>query len=249
MIEFRSLSKRYGDFEAVSPLNLTITRGEFFGFLGPNGAGKTTTIRMMMGLLVPSGGSVFVDGLDCHGSDAKVKHHIGYLPDNPVFYDYLRGHEILEFVAEMHGCPRAEARQRARRMLSEWGLDDAGDEFAVNYSLGMKKKLGLACAVIHEPKVLILDEPINGLDPRSTREVNERLLQYAAQGTTVFVSTHLLDLAEKLCSRVGIIHHGKLIATGTLDEIRQATATQGSLEDVFLDLTNDAAVSARAGVV
>jgi ABC-2 type transport system ATP-binding protein len=139
----------------------------------------------------------------------------------------------------MHGLPRAEAKQRTQRLLKEFSLDDASEEFAVNYSMGMKKKLALACALIHEPRVLILDEPINGLDPRAAREVNERLLQCAAQGMTIFVSTHLLDMAERLCSRVGIIHHGKLVATGTLDQIRAATATNGSLEEIFLSLTND----------
>ena len=240
MIKFQGLSKRYGNFDAVHPLNLQIAPGEVFGFLGPNGAGKTTTIHMMMGLLVPSSGAVQIDGLDCHADSTEIKRRIGYLPDNPVFYDYLRGREILQFVAEMHGFSRPEASQRAERLLTELDLDEAREEFAVNYSLGMKKKLGLACALIHEPDVLILDEPINGLDPRAARDVNDRLLHCAKQGTTIFVSTHLLDMAERLCSRVGIIHHGRLVATGTLDEIRAATATNGSLEEMFLSLTNDA---------
>lgn len=240
MIDFQGLSKRYGSFDAVQPLNLHIARGELFGFLGPNGAGKTTTIRMMMGLLVPSGGSVQIEGLDCHADGVEVKRRIGYLPDNPIYYDYLRGREILQFVAEMHGFPRAQAKARTQRLLGEFGLDDASEEFAVNYSMGMKKKLGLACALIHEPSVLILDEPINGLDPRAAREVNERLLQCASQGMTIFVSTHLLDMAERLCNRVGIIHHGKLVATGTLDEIRASTSRNGSLEELFLSLTDDA---------
>ena len=243
MIEFNGLSKQYGRFSAVDTLNLRVAPGELFGFLGPNGAGKTTTIRMMMGLLVPTRGSVSIDGYDCHADGVEVKRRIGYLPDNPIFYDYLRGHEILQFVAQMHGFPRTQAKVRTERLLAEFGLDEAGDEFAVNYSMGMKKKLALACALIHQPRVLILDEPINGLDPRAAREVNERLLQCVTQGVTVFVSTHLLDMAERLCSRVGIIHHGKLVATGTLDEIRAATATNGSLEDVFLNLTNDASAT------
>lgn len=250
MITFQGLSKQYGGFTALHSLDLRIARGELFGFLGPNGAGKTTTIRMMMGLLVPSSGSVQIDGLSCHADNAEVKRRIGYLPDNPIFYDYLRGREILQFVGEMHGFSRMQAKTRTEKLLIEFGLDEASDEFAANYSMGMKKKLALACALIHEPRVLILDEPINGLDPRAAREVNERLLQCAAQGMTIFVSTHLLDMAERLCSRVGIIHHGKLVVTGTLDEIRTATATNGSLEDVFLSLTNDiapVAVSSATG--
>lgn len=245
MIEFKALEKRYGSFEAVKPLSLTVPRGELFGFLGPNGAGKTTTIRMMMGILVPSAGHVLIDGKDCHAEATEVKRRVGYLPDSPIFYDFLRGREILQFVAEMHGYPKAEAKQRTERMLAEFALDEASEEFAVNYSLGMKKKLGLACALIHEPKVLILDESINGLDPRSSRDVQERLLAEAARGTTIFVSTHLLDMAEKLCDRVGIIHRGALVATGTTDEVRDKAASTGSLEEVFLKLTDEARESAQ----
>jgi ABC-2 type transport system ATP-binding protein len=240
MIEFQGLSKNYGNFEAVKPLSLTVARGEVFGFLGANGAGKTTTIRMMMGILVPSHGRVCIDGLDCHGDGAEVKRRVGYLPDNPIFYDYLRGREILQFVAEMHGYSHREAATRAEQLLVEFGLEEVTEEFAVNYSLGMKKKLGLACALIHEPSVLILDEPINGLDPRASRDVQERLQRSAAQGRTIFVSTHLLDMAEQLCTRIGIIHRGELVAVGTLDEIRNKVAFDGSLEEIFLKITADA---------
>lgn len=238
MITFEALAKSYGDFHAVHPIALEVRRGEVFGFLGPNGAGKTTTIRMMMGILVPSSGRVLIDHLDCHADATEVKRRVGYLPDTPVFYDYLRGREILQFVAEMHGYSRAEARTRSARLLEEFGLQEAAEDYAVNYSLGMKKRLGLACALIHDPAVLILDEPINGLDPRASRDVQERLLAAAARGVTIFVSTHLLDMAEKLCDRVGIIHHGQLVATGTLDEIRAQASASGSLEQVFLKITD-----------
>jgi len=238
MIAFEALAKSYGAFHAVQPLTLTVGRGEVFGFLGPNGAGKTTTIRMLMGILVPSSGRVLIDGLDCQADATEVKRRVGYLPDTPVFYDYLRGSEILQFVAEMHGYTRAEARRRSDRLLDEFGLQEAAQDYAVNYSLGMKKRLGLACALIHDPAVLILDEPINGLDPRAAREVQARLLAAAASGVTIFVSTHLLDMAEKLCDRVGIIHHGQLVATGTLDEVRAQASASGSLEDVFLKITD-----------
>ena len=244
MIEFQGLSKSYSGFEAVKPLSLTVPRGEVFGFLGPNGAGKTTTIRMLMGILVPSAGRVLVNGLDCHADAAEVKRHVGYLPDTPIFYDYLRGREILQFVAEMHGFSRSEAAGRAHRLLRELGLEDVTEEFAVNYSLGMKKKLGLACALVHNPKVLVLDEPINGLDPRAARDVQERLLAAAAQGTTIFVSTHLLDMAERMCGRVGIIHRGALVASGTLDELRGAAHAGSSLEEVFLKITDEAGAPA-----
>ncbi len=168
LIEFLELSKNYGAFCAVAPLSLSVPRGEMFGFLGPNGAGKTTTIRMMMGILVPSGGHVRIDGFDCHRDGIEVKRRVGYLPDSPIFYDYLRGREILQFIGEMHGLARRESLSRTDRLLAEFGLDEVSEEFAVNYSMGMKKKLGLACALIHEPSVLILDEPTNGLDPRAS---------------------------------------------------------------------------------
>ncbi len=244
MIEFQGLAKHYGDFAAVQPLTLTVRRGEVFGFLGPNGAGKTTTIRMMMGILVPSAGRVLVDGLDCQADAAQVKRHVGYLPDNPIFYDFLRGREILQFVAEMHGMPRQAAVQRAAQLLQEFGLQDVSEEFAVNYSMGMKKKLGLACALVHDPAVLILDEPINGLDPRAAREVQDRLVASAASGKTIFVSTHLLDMAQRMCNRVGIINHGALVATGSLEELRGASSDNSTLEELFLKFTDENSLAA-----
>ena len=237
MIEFQKLTRTYGDFTAVQPLSLTVQRGEVFGFLGPNGAGKTTTIRMMMGILVPSGGRALISGLDCHSERAEVQRHVGYLPDNPIYYDFLRGREILEFVGEMHGLTRAEARERANRLIDDFGLDEAGEEFAVNYSMGMKKRLGLACALIHDPPVLILDEPTNALDPRASREVQQRLRKSAAEGRTILLSTHLLDMAERLCTRVGIIHKGVLVSVGSLAELKAQVAEGGSIEEVFLKVT------------
>jgi ABC-2 type transport system ATP-binding protein len=245
MIQFEQLTRTYGDFTAVHPLTLSVSSGEVFGFLGPNGAGKTTTIRMMMGILVPSGGRAVIHGLDCHTQRAEVQRHVGYLPDNPIYYDFLRGREILRFVAEMHGMPRPDAARRAQEMLAEFGLEDVAEEFAVNYSMGMKKKLGLACALIHDPEVLILDEPINGLDPRAARDVQDRLRQAAAAGKTIFMSTHLLDMAERVCSRVGIIHRGALVATGTLAELRSHVSQDASLEEVFLRITEEDAAEAR----
>jgi ABC-2 type transport system ATP-binding protein len=237
MIEFLELSKTYGAFRALAPLTLTVPRGEMFGFLGPNGAGKTTTIRMMMSILVPSGGAVRIAGLDCHRDAAEVKRHVGYLPDSPIFYDYLRGREILVFIGEMHGLARSESQRRAERLMAELGLDQVAEEFAVNYSMGMKKKLGLACALIHEPTVLILDEPTNGLDPRASRDVQQRLRKSADEGITIFLSTHILDMAERLCSRIGIIHHGELVATGSPQELKEKVSSGGTLEEVFLAVT------------
>jgi ABC-2 type transport system ATP-binding protein len=238
MIAFQHVGKQYGEFTAVDDLDFSVERGEVFGFLGPNGAGKTTTIRMLMGILVPTSGHIKVDGLDCHKDRVAVKRHVGYLPDNPLFYDFLRGREILEFVGEMHGLSRDEARRRACVLFGDFGLDDAAEEYAVNYSTGMKKKLGLACALIHDPAVLVLDEPTNGLDPRASHEVQERLLQAAAtRGKTIFLSTHLLDMAERVCSRVGIIDKGHLVAVGPLRELKEKIVPGGTLEEVFLKVT------------
>jgi ABC-2 type transport system ATP-binding protein len=237
MISFHHLCKDYGAFTAVRDLTLNIGKGEVFGFLGPNGAGKTTSIRIMMGILVPSSGRVAIDGLDCQGDRVEVKRRVGYLPDNPMFYDYLRGREILIFVGEMHGLGRREAESRADRLLHDLRLEDAAEDYAVNYSTGMKKNLGLACALIHDPPVLVLDEPTNGLDPRAARGVQERLRLAAAQGKTIFLSTHLLDMAQRLCSRVGIIDHGALVAAGPLAELQDRVVPGGSLEEVFLKVT------------
>jgi ABC-2 type transport system ATP-binding protein len=246
MIAFNHLGKSFGAFTAVRDLAFSVERGEVFGFLGPNGAGKTTTIRMLMGILVPGSGSVTIDGLDCQSDRVELKRRVGYLPDNPIFYDYLRGREILQFVGEMHGHPRAEAERRSAALLEELALEDAAEEYAANYSAGMKKKLGLACALIHDPVVLILDEPTNGLDPRAAREVQERLRISAAQGVTIFLSTHLLDMAQRLCSRVGIIHKGELVAVGPLHALQEKVVPGGSLEEVFLKVTQPDTDEGRA---
>jgi ABC-2 type transport system ATP-binding protein len=237
VIQIDDLSKHFGEFVAVRGLSLKVERGEVYGFLGPNGAGKTTTIRMLMGILVPTRGRALIDALDCHADRVAVKRRVGYLPDAPVFYDYLRGREILEFVGEMHGRDRSEARSAAACLLDELGLSEATEEYAANYSAGMKKKLALACALIHDPPVLILDEPTNGLDPRAAREVQDRLRSSAASGKTIFLSTHLLDMAERLCTRVGIIHKGDLAAEGSLEDLQHKLTRGGSLEEVFLEVT------------
>lgn len=239
MISIDHLSKTYGTFDAVKDLNLTVPQGSVYAFLGPNGAGKTTTIRMLMGILIPSQGKASIAGLDCIADRIEVKRKVGYLPDSPVFYDFLRGHEIISFVGEMHGISRKAARTKADDLVKEWGLDDAGDDFAVNYSMGMKKKLGLACAMIHDPEVLILDEPTNGLDPRTSRDVQEKLKLLAARGHTVFLSTHLLDMVERICDQACIIDKGILRGSGAIAELRTQGLAGGSLEDIFLSLTEN----------
>ncbi|MBI5368125.1 MAG: ABC transporter ATP-binding protein [Planctomycetes bacterium] len=247
MLRTERLSKAYGDFIAVDALDLAVPRGEVFGFLGPNGAGKTTTIRMLMGMLIPSAGRAVILDRDCLRDRVELMRQVGYLPDNPVFYDYLRGAEILTFVGRMHGLGGAELDRRRRELLERLGLAEAGEEYAVNYSTGMKKKLGLACALIHGPDVLILDEPTNGLDPIASRQVQTMIRESAAGGRTVFLSTHLLDMAERLCHRVGIIHRGRLAAIGSLAEIRAALATGGSLEELFFAVTAPPEAAAAGG--
>ncbi|MBO0742871.1 MAG: ABC transporter ATP-binding protein, partial [Hyphomicrobiaceae bacterium] len=190
-----------------------------------------------MGILVPSAGHANIAGLDCQRDRIAVKRRVGYLPDAPIFYDFLRGREILQFVGEMHGQSPATASANAGRLLEELALGEAAEEYAINYSTGMKKKLGLASALMHDPAVLILDEPTNGLDPRAAREVQDRLRRSSAEGKTIFLSTHLLDMAERLCSRVGIIHQGELVAEGALPELRARIVAGGSLEEVFLKVT------------
>jgi ABC-2 type transport system ATP-binding protein len=239
-IAAEALTKTFGDVAAVQGLSFAVEPGEIFGFLGPNGAGKTTTIRMLMGIAVPSSGSVRIQGFDCHRGRVEVARRTGFVSDSPTFPDFLRGLEVLEFVAEMHGLPRALARKRAPALLEELGLSPASHSLASDYSAGMKKRLALACALVHEPAVLVLDEPSNGLDPLGAREMNQRLKTMAAAGGTVFLSTHLLSTAETLCSRVAILNRGRLVVAGPLAELRKAGQSSRSLEEIFLQLTAEA---------
>jgi ABC-2 type transport system ATP-binding protein len=233
LVDIRGLTKAFGTFEAVKSLELSVSAGEIFALLGPNGAGKTTTIRMLMGILAPTSGFARIDGLDCFADRVEVKRRVGYLPDEPIFYDYLRGSEIIRFSGEMHGLGRREIDERTRPLIEQLELADALDEFAANYSRGMKKKLALICAMVHDPALLILDEPTNGLDPFATRELHQLIRTKAAAGKTIFFSTHLLDQAEKLCTRIAILSKGRLAAHGTLAELRARLATDSSLEEIF----------------
>lgn len=244
LVEIEGLTKRYGAFTAVQELTLSVSYGQIFALLGPNGAGKTTTIRMLMGILAPTSGSARIAGLDCFEDRVDVKRRVGYLPDEPIFHEYLRGAEIIRFSGEMHGLTRAEIEHRARPLLQQLELNDALEEFAVNYSRGMKKKLALVCAMIHDPALLILDEPTNGLDPFATRALHELIRANAAAGKTIFFSTHLLDQAEKLCTQIAIIAKGRLAAHGTLAELRARLAGDSSLEEIFFSVAGDAAGSA-----
>jgi ABC-2 type transport system ATP-binding protein len=237
-IRASGLTKRFGKFAAVSDVSLDVGAGEVFGFLGPNGAGKTTTIRMLAGLVRPSSGSALVAGFDVAAEPRQVKRRVGYLAETPYLYGKLSGREFLAFMGGLYEVPPALARSRAERLLSLFELADKADDLAESYSHGMRQKLALAGAMLHEPPVLFLDEPTSGLDPRSARLVKDLLVALVERGHTVFLSTHVLEIAEHLCHRVGIIDHGQVVATGTLDELRhQAHVEAYTLEDIFLQLT------------
>jgi ABC-2 type transport system ATP-binding protein len=245
VIETHDLTKSFGVKTAVRGVSLRVEAGEVMGFLGPNGSGKTTTIRLLMGLLRPSSGRASILGRDCHADAVALKRDVGYLPDEPFLYPYLSGLEILELVAGLHGFPRDEARRRAGALAERLGLGAAAGAYSVTYSLGMKKRLALAMALIHTPRVLIMDEPTNGLDPKGAREMRATIAELAAEGRTIFLSTHLLDAAEKLCHRVAIIRDGVLQAVGAPVELRARfqTAADTTLEELFLRVTEGATES------
>jgi ABC-2 type transport system ATP-binding protein len=245
VIETHALTKVFGEKTAVNGLTLRVEAGEVIGFLGPNGSGKTTTIRLLMGLLRPTSGSATILGRDCHADAVALKRDVGYLPDEPFLYPYLTGREILELVAGLHGFPRQEARRRGDALAERLGLGTATDAYSVTYSLGMKKRLALAMALIHDPRVLIMDEPTNGLDPKGAREMRATIADLAAAGRTIFLSTHLLDAAEKLCHRVAIIRDGALQVIGAPVELRAryATTPDTTLEELFLRVTEGATES------
>jgi ABC-2 type transport system ATP-binding protein len=242
LVEMSQLVKRYGDFTAINSLTLSIPPACIFALLGPNGAGKTTTIKLLMGMLQPTSGTLRVDGLDAFKDSVAVKERVGYLPDEPAFYDFMRGSEIIRFAGEMHGLSKSQIQTRGALLAERLHLADALGEFAENYSRGMKKKLGLICAMLHEPKLLVLDEPTNGLDPQGTHELHALMRESAALGQTVLFSTHLLDQAEKLCDRVAVVNQGRIAAEGTLAELRQRFGSDASLEALFFKLTENASV-------
>ncbi len=240
MIKIRQLVKKYNKTLAVNHLSLDIAKGEVFGFLGPNGAGKTTTIKMMMGLLKPTEGSITVGGIDISVDPVRAKSMVGYIPDRPYIYEKLTGLEYLEFVSDLYGVDKKVAEVRAKKFLEFFDLWEVGNEMIEGYSHGMKQKLIISGALIHQPKVIIVDEPLVGLDPRGARQVKRLFQDLCKQGTTLFMSTHSLGIAEAMCDRIGIILKGELIALGTVDELRvQAEHEHGDLEEIFLKLTGD----------
>jgi ABC-2 type transport system ATP-binding protein len=234
-LRLSGLRKSFGR-PAVDGLDLTVRRGELYALLGPNGAGKTTTLRMVTGLLAPDAGDVEVLGIDLARDPAGAKRGMAYLPDDPLLYGKLRPTEYLEFVAGLWGIRAQDAEPRARRLLDWLDLTKHAHELTEGFSRGMKQKLALAGALIHEPELLILDEPLTGLDAGAARQVKDLLVSHVEQGGTVILTTHILEVAERLAQRIGIIRQGRLIAEGTLAELRALTQG-GSLEDVFLHLT------------
>jgi ABC-2 type transport system ATP-binding protein len=236
MIEAIGLRKSYGDTLAVKGVDLRVRPGEIFGFLGPNGAGKTTTIKMLIGLLRPSAGSALIGGHDIQQAPIAAKSLIGYVPDQPYLPEKLTAREFLEFIAGLYQLDRPTARRRGEELLKLFGLADRGDDLVGGFSHGMRQKTALSGALLHNPQAFFLDEPTVGLDPRSARLIKDILREVSDRGTAVFMSTHILEIAERMCDRVAIISNGEIIATGTMDELR-AGRTGESLEDIFLELT------------
>ena len=241
MIELKNVTKRYGTKLAVDDLSLTVPPGELFAFLGPNGAGKTTTIKMLCGLLFPTAGTVRVGGFDLAAQGDQARQLISYVPDQPFLYDKLTGREFLRFVADLYGMPRDRADERLQAVIDLFSLHEFVDDLTERYSHGMRQRTVFAAALVHEPKLLITDEPTVGLDPKSIRLLKDLLRAEANRGTTVFLSTHSLDIAQELADRIGIVERGRLIGCGTLATLRKQASLDGSLEEVFLKLTEEAA--------
>ena len=242
-VETVELVRRFGDFAAVDGVNLRVGRGQFFGFLGPNGAGKSTTIKMLTGLLAPTGGSVRVLGRDLAAEPLEVKRRIGVVPEDLNLFERLTGAEMLTFTGRMYGLTREEKRDRGQELLALMDLDGEPRKLVVEYSHGMKKKLSLACALIHRPEILFLDEPFEGVDALASRTLKDLLLQLTARGITVFLTSHVLEIVERLCTHIAIITEGRLVVEGALDELRRGIAVEDgegtggvpvSLEDYFI---------------
>ncbi|MCB9764651.1 MAG: ABC transporter ATP-binding protein [Alphaproteobacteria bacterium] len=240
MIRTEGIEKRYGDFQALQPLDLTVEAGEVFGFLGPNGAGKTTTIRILSGVLPPTRGRLFIDGVDMAQDPVAAKQRIGFIPDRPYLYEKLTGREMLAFVGGLYGMDPGVIEAHSMELLAFHGLSDFADRLIEGYSHGMKQRLTLSAALLHTPRLLIVDEPMVGLDPRGARQIKDVFRQVAAEGRTVFLSTHSLDVAQEVCDRFAIINRGRIVAHGTYDEIRSEGRDDAKdLEEIFLRILEE----------
>ncbi len=247
MMQVRELSKRFGALLAVDGVTLDVKRGEIFGFLGPNGAGKTTTIKMLAGLMKPDGGRIIIDGWDLAEHPQKAKRAVGFIPDRPFLYEKLTALEFLRFLAGLYGCPSNGTDERMTALLRLFGIEKWKDELIESYSHGMKQRLVMISALLHRPAIIIVDEPMVGLDPGGARLVKEVFRNFAAQGGAVFMSTHTLEVAEEVCDRIAVIHQGRIVASGTIDELRQKAGSAGmKLEALFFMLTGGEAEHRRA---
>jgi len=239
LLEVSGVSRYFGNFRAVNSLSFHLKKGEVVGLLGPNGAGKTTTVKMMMGMLKPSEGSLNVSGYDCFNDRPKVQEIVGYLPDEPFFQPYLRGYEILEFIAKIRNLPYAYVQEHIDTVGARLGLTEDLGDYASNYSQGMRKKMAYLMATIHTPQVLIMDEPTNGLDPRANKAFLDDLRERSDHGAGVLYSTHLLDQAERVCDRCLIMNHGDIVAEGSIEELKSISGGVDTLEEVFFALTKN----------
>ena len=237
MIRLNGVTKRYGSFTAVNGIDLAVEPGELFGFLGPNGAGKTTTLRMIAGILRPTAGVITVGGQDIHSNAMAAKAILGFIPDRPFVYDKLTGAEFLRFVASLYGQEGEAVERRIDELLELFELTPWRDELTESYSHGMRQKVIIASALVHRPEVIVVDEPMVGLDPRSAKLLKALFRQFVDHGGTILMSTHTLEVAEAMCDRIAIIQNGNIIACGTMDQLRQQTQEGLSLEDLFLRLT------------
>ena len=238
MIRLQALTKRYGKFTAVDGIELVVPPGELFGLLGPNGAGKTTTIRMIAGILRPTSGTVLVGGIDMQARPLEAKARLGYIPDRPFVYDKLTGGEFLRFVAALYGMQGPAIERRIDELLELFELAPWKGELTETYSHGMRQKLIIGGALVHRPEVIVVDEPMVGLDPKSARLLKDLLREFVTRGGTVLMSTHTMEIAEVMCDRIAIVYRGRVAAQGTMAELRQQTSSEGmSLEDLFLKLT------------
>jgi ABC-2 type transport system ATP-binding protein len=241
--ELRRISKRYADIVAVDNIDLDIKYGEIFGLLGPNGSGKSTTLKMILGIVKPDSGSLKVLGINAEDDPVAIKRSVGYVPESPRIYEFLTGLEYLDFIGDVYGINAADKKTRIEEYLEALDLEGREGDMISSYSQGMKQKIALISAFLHKPKLLILDEPLNSLDPKSARIVKDLLRELAGKGVTTILSTHVLEIAQAMCDRIAILHEGRILALGSMEELREKAQLPGSdLEDVFLKLTGTEAI-------